>query len=77
MRRNHRECWYAIAQRAVAHWCDHGGVDCERRTLDLGGLSQTVGAVTFGGGTIVNGTIAGTSYNSTGGTASVVLGGKR
>jgi fibronectin-binding autotransporter adhesin len=43
--------------------------------LDLGGTSQTVGAVTIGGGTIQNGTLTGSSFASTGGAASAVLAG--
>lgn len=43
--------------------------------LNLGGTSQTVGAVTLGGGTIQNGTLTGTSYASTGGTVSASLAG--
>ena len=35
--------------------------------LDLGGGSQTAGAVTLSGGTIQNGTLTGTSYASVGG----------
>jgi autotransporter-associated beta strand protein len=43
--------------------------------LDLGGTSQTVGAVTLNNGTISNGMLNGSSYTSTGGNVSASLGG--
>ncbi len=43
--------------------------------LDLGATTQTVGAVTIAGGTIQNGTLTGTSFMSTGGTATAALAG--
>jgi autotransporter-associated beta strand protein len=43
--------------------------------LDLGGASQTVGAVTISGGTIQDGTLTGSSYSGSGGTVSAVLAG--
>ena len=42
-------------------------------TLDLGGSSQTVGAVTVSSGAIQNGTLSGTSFAFSGGTISVNL----
>ena len=44
-------------------------------TLDLGTFSDTVGAVTLTSGSIVNGTLTGTSFTVDAGTISAVLGG--
>ncbi len=41
--------------------------------LDLGGSSQTVGAITLSSGTIQNGTLAGASFSMTGGTMAASL----
>ncbi len=52
-----------------------GMLDVNGGTLDLGGTSQTVGAVTIADGTISNGTLTGTSYESTGGSVDAILAG--
>lgn len=53
-----------------------GALAVNEGTLDLGGTSQTVGAVTLNGGTIDNGTLNGTSYTSTGGTIGAIITGE-
>ena len=44
-------------------------------TVDFGGLSKSLGAITFAGGTASNGTLTGTSYSGTGGTVTLSLAG--
>lgn len=52
-----------------------GGINMNGGTLDLGATAQSAGAVTLTGGTIRNGTLAGTSYTLETGTVSAALAG--
>ncbi len=52
-----------------------GSLTANGGILDLGGTSQTVGAVNIGGGTIQNGGLTATSYTATSGVVSANLGG--
>jgi autotransporter-associated beta strand protein len=63
-----------LASGSTLGWTN-AAVNANGGTLDLGGTSQTVGAVTFAGGTITNGTLTGSAYNAQSGSASAVLAG--
>lgn len=50
-----------------------GSLALDGGTLDLGGNTHSVGAVTFAGGTLSNGTLSGTSYTANSGTLNGTL----
>lgn len=52
-----------------------GALTVNGGTLNLGGFSDTVGATSFGGGSVTNGTITGTGYTATAGTVAAALAG--
>jgi autotransporter-associated beta strand protein len=54
---------------------DSGAVTVNGGNFNLGGFSDTVGAVTLTGGAISNGTLTGTAYNLQSGAVSAVLAG--
>ena len=49
---------------------EQGSLTLNGGVADLGGLSRTVGAVTFAGGSVANGTLIGASYSAQSGSAS-------
>jgi fibronectin-binding autotransporter adhesin len=54
---------------------DSGALAVNGGNFNLGGFSETVGAVTVAGGSITNGTLTGSSYDMQSGTVSAVLAG--
>jgi len=64
-----------IVGNATALGSGTSNVAANGGTLDLGATTQSVAAVTLGGGTVQNGTLSGTGFTSTGGTVSAILAG--
>jgi autotransporter-associated beta strand protein len=60
---------------AANRLADSGAVVVNGGSLDLGGFSDTVGAVTLSSGSIANGTLTASAYDLQSGTASAVLAG--
>jgi autotransporter-associated beta strand protein len=64
-----------LALGANNRLADGGAVTVNGGNFNLGGFSETVGAVTVAGGSITNGTLTGSSYDMRSGTVSAVLAG--
>ena len=64
-----------LALGAANRLADSGAVTVNAGSFDLGGFSDTVGAVTLAGGSIANGTLTGSSYDLRGGDVSAQLAG--
>ena len=62
-----------LALGAANRLADSGAVTVNAGSFDLGGFSDTVGAVTLAGGSIANGTLTGSSYDLRGGNVSAQL----
>jgi len=64
-----------LALGSANRLANSGAVTVNVGTFNLGGFSETVGAVTLAGGTITNGTLTGSSYDLRSGSISAVLAG--
>ena len=64
-----------LALGAANRLADSGAVTVNAGSFDLGGFSETVGAVTLAGGSITNGTLTGSSYDMQSGSVSAALAG--
>ena len=64
-----------LALGAANRLADSGAVTVNAGSFDLGGFSDTVGAVTLAGGSIANGTLTGSSYDVRSGNVSAQLAG--
>jgi fibronectin-binding autotransporter adhesin len=64
-----------LALGAANRLADTGAVTVNAGTFNLGGFSDTVGAVTLAGGSITNGTLTGSSYDARNGNVAAVLAG--
>ena len=64
-----------LALGAANRLADSGAVTVNAGSFDLGGFSDTVGAVTLAGGSIANGTLTGSSYDMQSGSVSAALAG--
>lgn len=64
-----------LALGSANRLANSGAVTVNAGAFNLGGFSETVGAVTLAGGTITNGTLTGSSYDLKSGSISAVLAG--